>query len=680
VTQMCPPGFYKCGATDETSQFDNLWIGSVVSAVGPCVPLLIMRWLIPDARQTDRLLPPDEAQYGRVGDNDDDDGDGRGEEGGMEVELSVSRAALASRGDGSSSGSVSVGSAAVQSVSGGGVLVVTDSGSTEQSSSSAAANQSSSEDGGSSSNNSSSNSSNNSASSGKNKSKSSNSNSSSNSSNSSSSNNKSKNKNGSISSSNSGNPQAKSSNSDVSSIAKGSTTNLPVQKLHSEPAMVTVGVDTASTPVTASATATVTNKAVVSTNVSPSADMSSTSLSSAAAATFDHSYTTITTANNDNCHSAASSNRNKNRNHGSNQATETPSSSQVLSRAQLATVGAGAGFPDDVSRLISEAALMQQFQQQQPALEQLLRERSDVLALVDALVTRRVEKILAEGGKAEEQTLLRVIQEQKLTIQQLQQAAVEREGKLAAFTRDLQKGKELIDKNEEARHDDLAQMEKMHSAVVAKLEKRQAAAIAKLEKKHSEALAKVTKKQADFSSKVEKLTGQNKAQASQIAEQKGQILKLTQETQNQAAAFNDQDQRHTATINQLRAQLTAAQAEVQRTGHLETQVRSLDGLGQLVGPQNNEGLNHFEFDIGATLRRRMMEDMKLQMQVGPQMQQPNLEPAPAKESARKCEICQRRDKDCTFSCGHQTCMSCGSQLTACPTCREPIRSRVRTFV
>lgn len=48
----CQPG----GNPAESAQFKNLWIGSVVSTVLPVLTLVMMPWLIPDARQTDKLL------------------------------------------------------------------------------------------------------------------------------------------------------------------------------------------------------------------------------------------------------------------------------------------------------------------------------------------------------------------------------------------------------------------------------------------------------------------------------------------------------------------------------------------------------------------------------------------------------------------------------------------------
>mmetsp|Transcript_57754 Transcript_57754/g.185631 ORF Transcript_57754/g.185631 Transcript_57754/m.185631 type:complete len:557 (-) Transcript_57754:78-1748(-) len=44
------------GAKHESAQFQYLWVGSVFSTVLPAFTLLLLPWLIPDARQTDKLL------------------------------------------------------------------------------------------------------------------------------------------------------------------------------------------------------------------------------------------------------------------------------------------------------------------------------------------------------------------------------------------------------------------------------------------------------------------------------------------------------------------------------------------------------------------------------------------------------------------------------------------------
>ncbi|KAJ7982105.1 E3 ubiquitin-protein ligase RGLG2 [Quillaja saponaria] len=44
-----------------------------------------------------------------------------------------------------------------------------------------------------------------------------------------------------------------------------------------------------------------------------------------------------------------------------------------------------------------------------------------------------------------------------------------------------------------------------------------------------------------------------------------------------------------------------------------------------------------------------------------------------------CPICLTNGKDLAFNCGHMTCRDCGSRLTNCPICRQPITNRLRVF-
>jgi len=48
------------GQPHESKQFDNLWKGSALSTVLPMLTLLVLPWLIPNARQTDKLLPDED--------------------------------------------------------------------------------------------------------------------------------------------------------------------------------------------------------------------------------------------------------------------------------------------------------------------------------------------------------------------------------------------------------------------------------------------------------------------------------------------------------------------------------------------------------------------------------------------------------------------------------------------
>ncbi|KAL5568776.1 hypothetical protein UlMin_025351 [Ulmus minor] len=44
-----------------------------------------------------------------------------------------------------------------------------------------------------------------------------------------------------------------------------------------------------------------------------------------------------------------------------------------------------------------------------------------------------------------------------------------------------------------------------------------------------------------------------------------------------------------------------------------------------------------------------------------------------------CPICLTNGKDLAFNCGHMTCRDCGSRVSLCPICRQPITSRLRVF-
>merc|ERR1719482_1670252 len=48
------------GQDAESDQFKNLWMGSAMSTVLPMFTLLLIPWMIPDARQTDKLLDDDD--------------------------------------------------------------------------------------------------------------------------------------------------------------------------------------------------------------------------------------------------------------------------------------------------------------------------------------------------------------------------------------------------------------------------------------------------------------------------------------------------------------------------------------------------------------------------------------------------------------------------------------------
>merc|ERR1719171_667434 len=53
-------GCQPSGSPHETKQFEYLWVGSALSSVLPLITCALIPWLIPDARQTDKLLADDE--------------------------------------------------------------------------------------------------------------------------------------------------------------------------------------------------------------------------------------------------------------------------------------------------------------------------------------------------------------------------------------------------------------------------------------------------------------------------------------------------------------------------------------------------------------------------------------------------------------------------------------------
>ena len=49
------------------------------------------------------------------------------------------------------------------------------------------------------------------------------------------------------------------------------------------------------------------------------------------------------------------------------------------------------------------------------------------------------------------------------------------------------------------------------------------------------------------------------------------------------------------------------------------------------------------------------------------------------ETARMCQICIERPKDCALGCGHFMCSSCAGRVSICPECRARVTARNRVF-
>ena len=45
-----------------------------------------------------------------------------------------------------------------------------------------------------------------------------------------------------------------------------------------------------------------------------------------------------------------------------------------------------------------------------------------------------------------------------------------------------------------------------------------------------------------------------------------------------------------------------------------------------------------------------------------------------------CSICQEKEKQICFDCGHLTCEACAAKLICCPFCRQKIAIKVKMFM
>ncbi|KAK9156197.1 hypothetical protein Sjap_003677 [Stephania japonica] len=64
----------------------------------------------------------------------------------------------------------------------------------------------------------------------------------------------------------------------------------------------------------------------------------------------------------------------------------------------------------------------------------------------------------------------------------------------------------------------------------------------------------------------------------------------------------------------------------------------------------------------------------------PSRQSSHLSDSDSIDREQACPICFSNPKDLAFGCGHLTCRVCGMNLSDCPICRLPIRSRLRLYI
>ncbi len=52
-------GVQPRGADNESNVFEHLWIAAIIQAIAPALTLTVLPYMIPNARQTDRILQED---------------------------------------------------------------------------------------------------------------------------------------------------------------------------------------------------------------------------------------------------------------------------------------------------------------------------------------------------------------------------------------------------------------------------------------------------------------------------------------------------------------------------------------------------------------------------------------------------------------------------------------------
>ena len=76
------------------------------------------------------------------------------------------------------------------------------------------------------------------------------------------------------------------------------------------------------------------------------------------------------------------------------------------------------------------------------------------------------------------------------------------------------------------------------------------------------------------------------------------------------------------------------------------------------------------------MRARMEEEVRVRVEAQVAQVRERME---EQVEARQCALCMDKDKDCTFACGHQTCMQCALQLSVCHICQQRVTVRTRTY-
>ena len=145
--------------------------------------------------------------------------------------------------------------------------------------------------------------------------------------------------------------------------------------------------------------------------------------------------------------------------------------------------------------------------------------------------------------------------------------------------------------------------------------------------------------------------------------------------QQQHATLKQQQQKHSAVMKQQQEQAAAWKQQEQwerqeerkaLTAELEKLRRELRSPEEHLPGLSEQELRHLEDSIREERARRQQLQMErmVAQRLAEQLQ---------------CAICMEREMDCTFNCGHRTCMYCAESLSVCPFCNGPITNKLRTY-
>ena len=165
----------------------------------------------------------------------------------------------------------------------------------------------------------------------------------------------------------------------------------------------------------------------------------------------------------------------------------------------------------------------------------------------------------------------------------------------------------------------------------------------------------------------------------QQQQQRASAAALRQQQGEHAAALKQQQQQHAAALKQQQRERqderTALTAELET---LRGELAACDTLARLSPEEQLPGLSEEELrQLEDSAREERARRQRLQMQ---REMRAEMEQAAAELTEQLlCAICMEREKDCTFSCGHRTCMHCSNTLSVCPFCNALITTKTRTY-